>query len=129
MTALPRIALDAAELVPPRIDPAVERPFPREGRTLLLAVMVAQLADLATFLPAIALTGIQAESNPLARQLYLVAGDAGPVAFNAIAVVALVLLVRRVAVRFPRLAAPSAAIVIAIGLIGTASNIIGGLLG
>jgi len=129
MTALPRPALDASDLVPPRAVPPIERSFPRERRTLLLAVMVAQLADLATFLPAIALTGIQAESNPLARQLYLVAGDAGPIAFKAIAVVALVLLVRRVAVRFPRLAVPTAAVVIAIGLLGTASNIVGGLLG
>jgi hypothetical protein len=128
MTALPRTALDASEIVPPRIDPSAESSFPRERRTLLLAVMVAQLADLATFLPAIALAGIQAESNPLVRQLYLVAGDAGPIAFNGIAVVALVLLVRRVAVRFPRLATPTAAVVIAIGLLGTASNIVGGLL-
>jgi hypothetical protein len=100
----------------------------RYRRPLLLAVMAAQLADLLTFIPAVGVTGIGAESNPLARQLFTLMGPAGPAAFKLIAVVALVLLVRRVAIRFPALAVPAATLAIALGLLGMASNVIVGLL-
>ncbi|MFI5225692.1 MAG: hypothetical protein ACHQ3P_03355 [Candidatus Limnocylindrales bacterium] len=100
----------------------------RFRRPLLLAVIVAQLADLVTFIPAVGVTGIGAEENPLARQLFALMGPAGPAAFKLIAVVALVLLVRRVAIRYPAAAFPAATLAIALGLLGMASNVVVGLL-
>jgi hypothetical protein len=95
---------------------------------LLAGVVLAQAADLATFMAAIGRTGIGAESNILARALYLRFGDAGPVMLKLAAVLTLVLLVRRVSARYPRLTAPAAGLAIAIGIAGLASNVIFGLL-
>jgi hypothetical protein len=96
---------------------------------VLAVVAAAQLLDLATFIPAVARVGIGAESNPLARSLYLSAGPIGPAALKAAAISIMLLALLRVVRRFPTLALPSAALVVAIGLFGAASNLLFGLLG
>jgi len=95
---------------------------------LLGLVVLTQLADLVTFIAAIGRTGIQAEQNFLARELFLRVGDFGPALLKAAAVIALVLLVRRVAQRFPMYAAPAAWVAIGLGIVGVGSNVLFGLL-
>lgn len=98
------------------------------GYAAMFAVTFAQILDLATFLPAVARIGIGAESNPLARTLYLSMGPLGPVGLKAAAIVIIVLALGRVVRRFPAYALPSAALVVGIGLFGAASNLLFGLL-
>jgi hypothetical protein len=95
---------------------------------LLAAVILSQLGDLVTFIAAIGRTGIQAEQNFLARELFLRVGEFGPVLLKAAALIVLVLLVRRVAQRFPAYAAPAAWLAICVGLVGLGSNVVFGLL-
>lgn len=106
-----------------------ERVLRRELQPLLGGVILTQLGDLLTFIAAIGRTGIQAEQNFLARELFIRAGDVGPVLLKAAAVIILVLLVRRVGQRFPAYAAPAAWLAIGLGLIGLGSNVLFGLLG
>lgn len=105
-----------------------ERALRRDLQPLLWAVILTQLTDLVTFIAAIGRTGIQAEQNVLARELFLRAGDIGPVLLKMAAVLTLVLLVRRVARRFPGYARPAAWVAIVLGLVGLGSNIAFGLL-
>ncbi len=94
---------------------------------LLAVVVVAQMLDLATFIPAVARMGIEAESNPIARTLYLTMGAFGPAALKSAAIILMLLALMRVTRRFPRFALPSAALLVGIGLVGTASNVLFGL--
>lgn len=102
--------------------------FPRRFGAILAGVAVAQLLDLATFLPAVGRMGIGAESNPLARALYLSIGPLGPAALKAGAIAIILLAMLRVARRFPAYAVPSAALAMGIGVVGASSNILFGLL-
>jgi hypothetical protein len=111
-----------------RKEPAVLHATPHRSIALFTAVVVAQLLDLATFLPAVARVGIGAESNPVARTLYLSMGPVGPVVLKAAAVTIMVIALVRVVQRFPAFAIPSAALIVGIGLFGTASNVLFGLL-
>ncbi len=95
---------------------------------LYALVVVAELLDLATFLPAAAHVGIGAESNPLARTLYLSAGPLGLAALKAAAIAVMLLALIRVARRFPTLALPSASLVVLIAAVGATSNVVLGLL-
>ena len=95
---------------------------------LLGLVILTQLGDLVTFIAAIGRTGIQAEQNFLARELFLRAGEFGPALLKAAAVIAIILLVRRVAQRFPMYAAPAAWVAIGLGVVGLGSNVLFGLL-
>jgi len=104
------------------------RSIPNRYGLLFAAVAVAQILDLVTFIPAVARVGIGAESNPLARSLYLSAGPLGPAALKAAAVSILLLALLRVARRFPAFTLPSAALIVAIGLFGAGSNLLFGLL-
>ena len=104
------------------------RTMPHRYSAALAAVAVAQLLDLATFIPAVARVGIGAESNPLARTLYLSMGPLGPAVLKAAAVAFILVGLMRVVRRFPSYALPSAALVIVIGLFGAASNVHFGLL-
>jgi len=106
----------------------VLRPMPTRYAALLTAVAVAQLLDLATFVPAVARVGIGAESNPLARTLYLCVGPLGPVVLKAAAIAIMLLALLRVVRRFPTYTLPSAALVSGIGLFGATSNLLFGLL-
>jgi hypothetical protein len=96
---------------------------------MFAAVVVAQVLDLATFVPAVARVGIGAESNPLARSLYLSAGPMGPAALKVAAISIMLLALVRVVQRFPTFALPSAALLVGVGLFGAASNLLFGLLG
>jgi hypothetical protein len=96
---------------------------------LFAGVVLAQAADLVTFILAIGRTGIGAEQNPLARTLFMQFGNAGPVFLKVAAVVVLVALLARVVHRFPRLALPSAGLAMGIGIMGFASNVAFGFLG
>lgn len=121
--------LRTGQPLPVSIRPVTERVIRRDIQPLLAAVVLSQLADLVTFIAAIGRTGIQAEQNVLARELFLRAGDVGPVLLKTAAVLTLVLLVRRVGRRFPAYARPAAWVAISLGLIGLGSNIAFGLLG
>jgi hypothetical protein len=69
-----------------------------------------------------------AESNPLARSLYLSAGPLGPALLKAAAISIMLLALVRVVRRFPTYALPSAVLLVGIGLFGAASNLLFGLL-
>ena len=103
---------------------AVSRP---PVRYLLAIVAIAQLCDLLTFLPAVGRVGIGAEQNPLARYLYEVLGAAGPAALKVTVVVALLVLLTRVVRRYPRFWAPPVVLAVALGVLGTWSNVVFGL--
>jgi hypothetical protein len=72
--------------------------------------------------------GIGAETNPLARTLYLSVGPLGPAALKAAAIAMMLLFLVRVVKRFPAYIVPSAALVAGIGLLGATSNLLFGLL-
>lgn len=95
---------------------------------MFAVVLAAQLLDLATFVPAVARVGIGAESNPLARALYLSAGPLGPAALKVAAIAIMLLVLLHVVRRFPTYALPSAALLVGIGLFGSGSNLLFGLL-
>ena len=97
------------------------------ARYLLAIVAVAQSCDLVTFLPAVGRVGIGAEQNPLARYLYQVLGAAGPAALKVVVVVALLGLLLRVLRRYPRFWAPPVVLAVALGALGTWSNVVFGL--
>jgi hypothetical protein len=111
-----------------RSTPRALRALPGRSIVLLAAVASAQLLDLVTFVPAVARVGIGAESNPLARSLYTLEGPLGPALLKAAAVAFMLLVILRVERRFPSFALPSAAVLIGIGLLGAASNLMFGLL-
>jgi len=104
------------------------RILPNRSIMLIASVALAQILDLATFVPAVARVGIGAESNPLARSLYELEGPLGPALLKAAAVSFMLLVVLRVERRFPAFAIPSAALLIGIGLLGAGSNLFFGLL-
>lgn len=104
------------------------RSIPSRYVALFTVVAIAQLLDLATFIPAVARVGIGAERNPLARALYESIGPMGPAALKAAAIAILVLALVRVVRRFPSFAVPSGAIVVGFGLFGAATNVMYGLL-
>ena len=104
------------------------RLVPNKYAAVFVIAVTAQILDLATFLPAVARTGIGAESNPLARALYLSAGAWGASALKAVAITIILLTLARVLRRFPTYALPSAAFAMGIGLFGAASNVFFGLL-
>lgn len=109
-----------------------ERVLPQSApyRTVALygVVVMAQLLDLLTFVPAVAKVGIGAESNPLARLLYASVGAFGPAGLKIVAISIIFVAMARVARRFPKFVWPSAAVVVAIGLFGAGSNIAFGLM-
>ncbi|MFI5262634.1 MAG: hypothetical protein ACHQZR_08785 [Candidatus Limnocylindrales bacterium] len=97
------------------------------ARYLFAIVAVAQLCDLLTFVPAVGRVGIGAEQNPLARYLYEVLGAAGPAALKVTVVVLLLGLLARVMRRYPRYWAPPVVLAVALGVVGTWSNVVFGL--
>ena len=98
-----------------------------EHRRLFALVVVAQLTDLVTFLAAIANVGIHAEQNPVARGLFGSLGSAGPAVYKVVAIGLIVLVLWRIAVRFPGYAGRSAALAVALGALGAWSNVAFGL--
>jgi threonine/homoserine efflux transporter RhtA len=106
----------------------VLRTIPNRYIAVFAAVAVAQLLDLATFIPAVARVGIGAESNPLARTLYELVGPWGPALLKAAVITIILLALLRVVRRFPTYVLPSGVLAVGIGLLGAASNLLFGLL-
>jgi len=102
-------------------------PVAPRTRWLFLAVIVTQLADLATFLPAVARVGIGAEQNPIARTLFMTLGAAGPIVLKIGATALVLILLWRVADRFPAFAGRSTLVAVLLGLLGAWSNVRFGL--
>lgn len=117
---------DAGSMADPN-ERALPRPMPNRFAAVFAAVTIAQLLDLVTFVPAVVRVGIGAESNPLARTLYLSMGPMGPAALKAAATAIMLLALVRVVRRFPTYLIPSAALVVGIGVFGAASNLVFGL--
>ena len=104
------------------------RTLPRSLVPLVTGIVVTQLADLVTFVAAIRRTGIDAESNAIARALFLQVGDFGPVLLKVASILLLLLLVRRVGLRFPQRAAVACWVAIGLGSLGALSNVAFGLI-
>ena len=104
------------------------RPIPNRYAPVFAAAAAAQLLDLATFIPGVARVGIGAETNPLARTLYLSVGPLGPAALKAAAIALMLTILVRVVKRFPAYIVPSAALVAGVGLLGATSNLLFGVL-
>jgi len=106
----------------------VLRFMPNRYAAMFAVVAVAQILDLGTFLAGVARVHIRAETNPLARELYLSVGPLGPAALKVAAITIMLLALVRVARRFPTYALPSAALVVGVGLFGATSNLLFGVL-
>jgi hypothetical protein len=90
---------------------------------VLLAVAVAQIGDVVTFVRMIAVQGWAAETNPLVHETAALAGFAGLVVVK-VAVVVLVASTFAVLARsHRRLAATVAAVGVAGGILGATSNV------
>jgi hypothetical protein len=105
----------------------VLRPIPARKSALLAAVVGVQLMDLVTCIPAVARVGIDAESNPIARALYVSYGAAGPALLKLMSTAILVLALLLIARRFPTRLLPAALVPAALGFAGFASNVVFGL--
>jgi hypothetical protein len=97
-------------------------------KALFLIVVVAQLCDTLTFLPAVARVGISAERNLLVRHLYLSIGPAGPLLLKVASIGIVIAALCLLRTRFPRRLLPVALFVAAMGLFGAWSNIRFGLM-
>jgi len=94
-----------------------------------VAAAVAQLLDIATFLPAVARVGISAERNVLVRAAYDAYGPAGPVLLKALAIGLVVMALWWVAARFPNRLMGPVLVAVANGVLGAWSNVAYGLVG
>jgi len=110
-----------------RTTPTAAPTAPANLLPLAVGIVLSQVADLVTFIAAIPRTGIAAESNAIARELFLRAGVFGPALLKTAAVLLILLLVRRVALRFPQRAALAGWVAIGLGIIGASSNVLFGL--
>ncbi|MGH2428477.1 MAG: hypothetical protein ACRDGV_06260 [Candidatus Limnocylindria bacterium] len=100
----------------------VHSPLVMGTRLVLLALVLAQLADAATFTLGVGLHGIGIESNGIAGGLYRWAGlDGVLLAKGAVILITLALLVAT-ATRFPRLLMWGSAAATSFGLLGFTAN-------
>ena len=98
--------------------------FLSRGLALVIAIVVAQLADLVTFLVGVAHTGPYAEQNPLVRALYITSGAVGPTLLKVAMLGLVIYLLVRLSERYQlRGAAPAALLVVLVGLIGVWGNV------
>lgn len=100
----------------------VHSPIVMGARLVLLALVLAQLADAATFTLAIALHGIAIESNPLAGAIHDWAGVNGVLVAKGAAILAMLAILVATAQRFPRLLVLGSSAATGIGLLGFATN-------
>lgn len=91
-------------------------------RLILLALLVTQLADAATFTLGVARFGIGIESNGLAGMLYAVTGLDGVLLAKAAVLLVTIGLLVVAATRFPRLLVWGGAAATSLGLLGFAAN-------
>ena len=96
---------------------------------VIAVVAIVQLLDLATCVPAVAHVGIGAESNPVARILYGLAGGAGLAALKLAAILVVLAALGLVARRHPARLVLAAAVPALLGVAGVASNVLRGLVG
>ena len=92
------------------------------ARWLLVAVLLAQLADTVSFAVGVSLLGIGVEGNPLMRAAYETGGLAGVLAAKGTAIVAVLAILIWGGERFPRLRALGGGAALAIGLLGASVN-------
>ena len=85
---------------------------------IALAIIAAQAADLLTFLLAVKLVGIGAESNPVAAGIYGMGGSLGIVLFKALIVALYLLLLSRL----HRYRKQMAVLAVVVGMLGAVAN-------
>ncbi len=95
-----------------------------DGRLVLLGLVVAQLADAATFRVAVEAVGIGAEANPFAHMLFDTGGADAVVGMKGIIVASYAVLLAALAERFPRLLVFGGATATSAGLLGVATNLV-----
>ncbi|HET9878148.1 MAG TPA: hypothetical protein VFQ81_02430 [Candidatus Limnocylindria bacterium] len=91
-------------------------------RYILLALLVTQLADAATFTFGVARFGIGLESNGVAAMLYHATGLDGVLLAKAAVLLLTIALLVVAATRFPRLLVWGGAAATSLGLLGFAAN-------
>jgi hypothetical protein len=89
---------------------------------ILLGILVAQLADAATFAVAVVRHGIGIEDNHLAATLYSLSGLDGVLLAKLLALLTVIGLLVATATRYPRLLVLGGATATSIGLLGFATN-------
>ena len=92
------------------------------ARIILLGMVVAQLADAATFTLGVSRFGIGVESNHIAGTLYEMFGLDAVVLAKGAAVIAAIGVLTLAAHRFPRLLVMGGASATSLGLLGFATN-------
>jgi hypothetical protein len=96
----------------------------RLNSRLVLAIVAAQTADLATFLFGVARVGIHHEQNPLVRNLYITSGPTGPILLKVAMLGLVIFLLVRANERYrSRGALAASAVAVLIGLVGVWANV------
>jgi hypothetical protein len=97
-------------------------------RFVILAVVLAQLCDTLTFMPAVARVGISAEHNILVRHLYMSFGPAGPLLLKVFSIAVVLAALFWIRSRYPARLLGVALLVGCVGLVGAWSNVAFGLM-
>lgn len=92
------------------------------ARIILLGILLAQLADAATFAVAVTRFGISLESNGFAVEVYRVAGLEGVLWAKLIVIIGAIGLLAATATRYPRLLVWGGASATSLGLLGFLTN-------
>jgi hypothetical protein len=92
-------------------------------RIILVTLLLAQLADAASFAVGSALHGIGLESNGFAVAVFASSGTGGVLATKGAVIVAVIGLLAATATRFPRLLVWGGAVATSIGLLGFLANV------
>lgn len=92
------------------------------ARIILLGILLAQLADAATFAVAVSRFGISLESNGFAVEFYRMAGLEGVLWAKLGVIIAAIALLAATAPRFPRLLVWGGAATTSFGLLGFLTN-------
>jgi hypothetical protein len=92
-------------------------------RIILITLLLAQLADAASFTVGSALHGIGLESNGFAVAVFESSGTGGVLATKGAVIVAVIGLLAATATRFPRLLVWGGAAATSIGLLGFLANV------
>jgi hypothetical protein len=120
--------LETCEYQKPNSEDVVHGAVTAREKLVFLAVVVAQLLDTLTFVPAVARVGIDAEHNILVRHLYVTMGPAGPLLLKVAAIGIVIAALTWIHRRYPRRLVPVALVVVAAGLFGAWSNVAFGLI-
>ena len=96
---------------------------------LFTVVIIGQLADLATFMMAVARVGIGAEQNVLVRALYGQFGASGPLVLKLLALATVLPLLWYVGYRWPSRLLGAVLVSVLIAVVGVYGNIAHGIVG